>query len=147
MAAGTAVARVVLAIEVDESGGARRLSAVSDQLAGELTAARAVVTRIPAGDAPDHTKSGVFATAGELLVTTGLSVAGLRQLVRLAIAFVERGSARKITLESGGETFTAEGLSARTERQLADAWIAKVLAAGQSAADAAPGESESGGSA
>lgn len=144
MAAGTAVARVVFAIEVDESGGARQLSAASAQLSRELAAVRAAVAQMEA-PAPRDAKSGAIALAGELLVTTGFSAAGLKQLARLAIAFVERGSARKITLESGGEKFVAEGLSARTEHRLADAWIARVLAAGPAASAQTATEEPEGG--
>ena len=135
MTAGTAVTRVVFAIEVEESRGTRQLADASAQLARELTAARAAVAHVSEGGSPRDAKGGSLAAVGELLVTTGLSAAGLKQLVRLAIAFVERGSARKITLESGGEKFVAEGLSAQTERQLADVWIARVLAAGHAATE------------
>lgn len=81
-------------------------------------------------------KGGGAGNLPELLIAGLFSASTMAALARVAVAFVRRGAARRITLRDGARTFTITDPSPGTERALV-AWLD--VPAGQRDVDADTG--------
>jgi hypothetical protein len=99
---------------VDSRADARRRDESARLLARDLGHVPGLVADPMRTDAVDDgSKAGVVEHAGELVLSGLLSVAGLKALSEVVVAFVSRDAARSITLRRGKQEITITGASAR----------------------------------
>jgi hypothetical protein len=106
---------------------ARRTVEATQLLSNQLARAGRVHVRQEKAAAPPGVKSAGAFVVGWLVVSGVLSRETIRELVRLATAFVQRGAARKVILEQGGDKLILEAAPVDTQKALADAWIERRL--------------------
>ncbi|WP_217161907.1 hypothetical protein [Streptomyces sp. AC512_CC834] len=78
----------------------------------------------PEGDtAPAGAKSGTVTTVGALVVTGVFSPVAMKALVGLVSEWRQRAQARRVELVEGDDSLIVEGVSARKQNELIDAWL------------------------
>ncbi|MFC6088301.1 hypothetical protein Q5530_04540 [Saccharothrix sp. BKS2] len=109
-----------LRMTVDAPAGA---AAATNLLLRELVRGARVDARPAPADLPEGAKSGAGATIAELVLNGTLSAAAAGAVASVVTAFVQRGSARKVTIRTGEDEITVEGLDAGSQRALLEAWL------------------------
>jgi hypothetical protein len=117
---------VQISVEVAD-GEADRTDEATRLLSGELVRAIGMDVRPEEAAVPRSAKSAGAVVIGSLVAGGVLSPMTVRELVRLAAAFVQRGAARRVVLEQDGDKLTLEAVPANTQKALADAWIERRL--------------------
>ena len=125
---------VGISVEV-AGGGAADTAEATRLLSGELVRYVGVHVRSEEAAVPQGAKSGGAFFIGSLVVSGVLSPMTVRELVRLAVAFVERGAARRVVLEQDGDKLILEAAPAATQKALADAWMERRLTSSVESAD------------
>lgn len=116
-----------ISVEVADREAARTAEAAR-LLSVELVAAIGLDVHAAEAEIPEGAKSASAAVIGSLVVGGVLSPMTVRELVRFATAFVQRGSARKVVLEQDGDKLILQAVPVSTQKALADAWIERRLA-------------------
>lgn len=107
-------------LSIDAPGGA---ASATNLLLQELVRGARVDARHAPADLPDGAKSGSGMTIAELVLNGTLSAAAAGAVASVVTAFVQRGSARKVTIRSGDEEISVEGLDARSQKALLESWL------------------------
>ncbi|WP_051764553.1 hypothetical protein [Saccharothrix syringae] len=105
---------------VDTPGGA---ASATNLLLQELVRGARVDARHAPADLPEGAKSGSGTTIAELVLNGTLSAAAAGAVASVVSAFVQRGSARKITVKSGEDEISLEGVDAASQKALLEAWL------------------------
>ncbi|MEU4739260.1 hypothetical protein AB0G02_02195 [Actinosynnema sp. NPDC023658] len=93
------------------------------QLLQELVRAAKVDARPAPAESPEGSKSGAGATIAELVLNGALPAAVAAAVASVVTAFVQRGSARKVTIKSGDDQISVQGVDAKTQKALVEAWL------------------------
>lgn len=116
--------QITVAVEATD-GDAEETDALTRQLQEELLlldAAESVV-RPEVGAAPPGSKSGTVTALGALLVMGVFSRAALTALVTLVGEWRQRAQARRVELTVGEDSLVVEGVSAKDQKALIEAWL------------------------
>ena len=97
---------------VDGPGDPRRLDESAGRLAADLRRIDGVRVAPLTAPAPAGAKSDVVPQIGGLIVSGLLSAAGLKAVADVAVAYLGRSGARKITVRHGEREITVTGASA-----------------------------------
>ncbi|ONI82059.1 hypothetical protein ALI22I_38520 [Saccharothrix sp. ALI-22-I] len=95
----------------------------TNQLLQELVRAAKVDARPAPAQAPSGSKSGAGATVAELVLNGALPAAVAAAVASVVTSFVQRGSARKVTIKTGDDEITVEGVDARSQKALLETWL------------------------
>ncbi|MBB5806908.1 hypothetical protein F4560_006676 [Saccharothrix ecbatanensis] len=95
----------------------------TNQLLQELVRAARVDARPAPAEAPSGSKSGAGATVAELVLNGALPAAVAAAVASVVTSFVQRGSARKVTIKDGEDEITVEGVDARSQKAVLEAWL------------------------
>ncbi|MFK4104787.1 hypothetical protein ACI2L1_32900 [Streptomyces sp. NPDC019531] len=116
--------QITVAIEAAD-GDAEETDALTRELQEELLlldAAESVV-RPEVGSAPPGSKSGTVTALGALLVTGVFSRTALTAFVSLVGEWRQRAQARRVELTVGEDSLVVEGVSAKDQKALIEAWL------------------------
>lgn len=105
---------------VDAQGNAAQ---ATTQLLEELVRGARADARPAPSTSPDGSKSGAGATVAELVLNGALPAAVAAAVASVVTSFVQRGSARKVTVKQGDDEITVEGVDARSQKALLEAWL------------------------
>ncbi|NUT50490.1 MAG: hypothetical protein HOV94_24755 [Saccharothrix sp.] len=105
---------------IDAPGGA---AAATSQLLQELVRGARVDARRAPAESPDGAKSGAAASVAELVLNGALPAAVAAGVASVIAAFVQRGGARKVTIKNGDDEITVQGVDAREQRAVLEAWL------------------------
>ncbi|MFD1147797.1 hypothetical protein [Saccharothrix hoggarensis] len=100
-----------------------RADVATTQLLQELVRGARVDARPARAAAPEGSKSGAGATLAELVLNGALPAAVAAAVASVVTAFVQRGGARKVTIRNGDDEITVEGVGARSQKALVEAWL------------------------
>ncbi len=100
----------------------------------ELRTRGGLDARMQTGTSVAGQKSGAAISIGDLVVSGIFSAATVSALARIAVAYIRRGAARKITLKDGERSLVISDPSADTERAVAD-WLRTSVASGDESAE------------
>ncbi|TQM81851.1 hypothetical protein FHX81_4235 [Saccharothrix saharensis] len=100
-----------------------RAASATSQLSQELIRGARVDARPAPAEAPEGAKSGAGATVAELVLNGALPAAVAAAVASVVTSFVQRGSARKVTIKEGDDEITVEGVDARSQKALLEAWL------------------------
>ncbi|WP_158850602.1 hypothetical protein [Saccharothrix deserti] len=100
-----------------------RATSATSQLLQELVRAAKADARPAPAEAPSGSKSGAGATIAELVLNGALPAAVAAAVASVVTSFVQRGSARKVTIKTGDDEITVEGVDARSQKALVEKWL------------------------
>lgn len=124
MSSPGAFVRLEVQLDLGAGADARDLDAAALQLRGELRELDVADVRRPEGGAvPDGARSAEATLAGALLVTA--SAGTLPAIVSAIATWLRRRPERAVTLRIGDESIQVTGVSADTQRELIDAFLAR----------------------
>jgi hypothetical protein len=116
-------------VQVGEDGAdAERVTQLAGYLRGELLDLDVVeVEALPAGPAPEGSKTFDPAIAGGLLVTLGKSAEGLRSVVAAVREWLSRGgrAKRSVRLEIDGDVLELSQASLAEQNKLVDLFVSR----------------------
>ncbi|GAB2998995.1 hypothetical protein [Saccharothrix stipae] len=98
-------------------------ASATSQLLQELVRGAKVDARPAPAESPDGAKSGAGATVAELVLNGALPAAVAAAVASVVTAFVQRGGARKVTIKTRDDEITVEGVDARSQKALLEAWL------------------------
>jgi hypothetical protein len=110
---------LMFTVDTGDSADDRRDAAATTDLSRELS--RTVQTQRVTAEGEEGSKSA-GALLNSLMISGVLSAASIKAVASIAIAFIRRGAARKITLKDGDREFTITDPSRETEHALT-AWL------------------------
>ncbi|WP_053714644.1 hypothetical protein [Saccharothrix sp. NRRL B-16348] len=105
---------------VDAPGQA---ASATNQLLQELVRGARVDARPAPAASPEGSKSGAGATVAELVLNGALPAAVAAAVASVVTSFVQRGSARKVTIKTRDDEITVEGVDARSQKAVLEAWL------------------------
>ncbi|NEA98652.1 hypothetical protein [Streptomyces sp. SID13726] len=116
--------QIAVVIELAD-GDAEETDAQTRALQEELLLLDAADTvHLPVGaTAPPGSRGGTVTTLGALLVTGVFSRAALGALVSLVGEWRQRAQARRVELTEGEDSLIVEGVSAKDQKALVEAWL------------------------
>ncbi|MFD0200143.1 MULTISPECIES: hypothetical protein [Saccharothrix] len=98
-------------------------ASATGQLLQELVRGARVDARPAPAASPEGSKSGAGATIAELVLNGALPAAVAGAVASVVASFVQRGGARKVTIKNGDDEITVEGVDARSQKALLEAWL------------------------
>jgi hypothetical protein len=98
-------------------------ASATSQLLQELVRGAKVDARPATAASPQGSKSGAGATIAELVLNGALPAAVAAAVASVVTSFVQRGSARKVTIKDGEDEITVEGVDARSQKAALEAWL------------------------
>ena len=107
-------------LTVDAPGQA---GSATNALLQELVRGARVDARPAPADVPENAKSGAGATVAELVLNGAVPAAVAAAVASVVTAFVQRGSARKVVVRSGDDEISVEGVDARSQKAVLEAWL------------------------
>ncbi|MBE1489639.1 hypothetical protein [Plantactinospora soyae] len=93
--------QILVQVTADDATDPRRLERLTTQLAQDLRAIREISVRPAVAPPQQGAKSATISQVGSLVVSGLLSAAGLNALRDIIVAYLQRSSARSITLRVG----------------------------------------------
>ncbi|GAA0223947.1 hypothetical protein GCM10010492_22570 [Saccharothrix mutabilis subsp. mutabilis] len=109
-------------LTIDAPGSA---ASATNMLLEELVRGARVDARHAPTPLPDGAKSGTGMAIAELVVNGALPAAVAAAVASVITAFVQRGSARKVTIKVGQDSITVQGGTKADQKALVQAFLEK----------------------